>query len=193
MITSERKMAHGEINALGFVEVRGLAAVIETADSMLKCAEVRLLRQLLREPMLVTIVVEGGLGACRAAVDAGQASATRMGAFIACSVMGRPANDTADLVLHLAEAGSKPFARAASATPFEPVALAAAALEDAEDARLMALLAGLPGGYGVQALASQVGGSVELVRHRLDALCARGKLVKRRRRYVLAELGGGGK
>lgn len=185
-------MAHNEINALGFVEVRGLAAVIETADSMLKCADVRLLRQLLREPMLVTIVVEGGLGACRAAVDAGQASATRMGAYVASSVMGRPSNDTADFVLHLAEAGSKPFAQTTPTTPTEPAALLTA-LEDAEDARLLALLVGLPGGYGVQTLARQVGGSVELVRLRLEVLCARGKLVKRRRRYVLSELGGDGK
>lgn len=185
-------MAHNDINALGFVEVRGLAAAIETADSMLKCADVRLLRQLLREPMLLTIVVEGGLGACRAAVDAGQASATRMGNFIASSVMGRPANDTADLVLRLAEAGSKPFGLRAPATPSEPAVLPKA-LEEAEDSRLMALLIGLPGGYGAQALARQVGGSVELVRDRLDALCVRGRLVKRRRRYVLAELDGGGK
>ncbi len=192
-------MAHNEINALGFVEVRGLAAVIETADSMLKCAEVRLLRQLLREPMLVTIVVEGGLGACRAAVDAGQASAKRMGAFVASSVMGRPANDTADFVLQLAQAGSKPFAPTAPAAAPGPAASPAAAQDSAEesenveDARLLALLAGLPGGYGAHVLARQVGGRVELVRHRLDALCARGKLVKRRRRYVLTEFGGGGK
>ena len=183
-------MAHNEINALGFVEVRGLAAVIETADAMLKCAEVRLLRQLLREPMLVTIVVEGGLGACRAAVDAGEASATRMGAFVASSVMGRPANDTADLVLRLAEAGSRPFGPPAPATP-APSAALPKALEEAEDARLLSLLLGLPGGYGAQALARQVGASVERVRQRLDALCERGMLVKRRRRYVLAELAGG--
>ena len=185
-------MAHNEINALGFVEVRGLAAVIETADAMLKCAEVRLLRQLLREPMLVTIVVEGGLGACRAAVDAGEASATRMGAFVASSVMGRPANDTADLVLRLAEAGSRPFGPPAPATPTPaPPAALPKALEEAEDARLLSLLLGLPGGYGAQALARQVGASVERVRQRLDALCERGMLVKRRRRYVLAELAGG--
>ena len=45
------EMTQERINALGFVEVRGLAAAIETADAMLKCADVRLLRQLLRDPV----------------------------------------------------------------------------------------------------------------------------------------------
>ena len=54
-------MTHEQINALGFVEVRGLAAAIETADAMLKCADVRLLRQLLRDPVQTTLTVEGSL------------------------------------------------------------------------------------------------------------------------------------
>jgi microcompartment protein CcmL/EutN len=171
-----------------------LAAAIEAADSMLKCADVRLLRQLLREPMLITITVEGELGACRAAVDAGQASATRMGAFIASSVMGRPANDTADFVLELAEAGSKPFGQRPSAPKPEPelpsTELPSAEQQAALDARLLALLVGLPGGYGAQSLARHIGGTLAAVRQRLEALFAQGKLVKRHGRYILAEPGG---
>lgn len=221
------------INALGFVEVRGLAATIETADAMLKSAEVRLLRQLLRDPAQTMITVEGSLGACQAAVDAGQACARRFDAYIGSQVMGRPAQDTAEFVLSLAEAGSKPFGETSStakpalgakpaapvtasptASPLAPVAptqatppVAAApaasvnavakgarkktpVAADTDDSKLLEALAGLPGGYGAQTLARRIGRPAEETRARLEALCADGKLIKRRGRYVLAEFGG---
>jgi ethanolamine utilization protein EutK len=214
-------MTQETINALGFVEVRGLAATIETADAMLKSAEVRLLRQLLRDPAQTMITVEGGLGACRAAVDAGQACATRLGAFIGSQVMGRPANDTADFVLSLAEAGRRPFGEMAPAAkpvpsakptvqappapavqPADTVPTATPgaasrtarkkvpAAAESDDSKLLEALTGLPGGYGAQALARRIGRPVEETRERLEALCAEGKLIKRRGRYVLAEFGG---
>lgn len=181
-MTSEIDMTHDTINALGFVEVRGLAATIETADCMLKSAEVRLLRQLLRDPAQTMITVEGSLGACRAAVDAGQACAMRLGAFIGSQVMGRPADDTADFVLSLAEAGRKPFGELLPCSTKAPVAA-----EDAGDSMLLAALAAFPGGYGAQALARHAGCSFDEARQRLEALCAKGRLVKRRGRYILAE------
>jgi ethanolamine utilization protein EutK len=179
--------AQDTINALGFVEVRGLAAAIETADSMLKTAEVRLLRQLLRDPVQTTITVEGELGACRAAVDAGRAAALRMNAFIACQVMGRPADDTAEFVLSLAEAGSRPFGSTPAPAPTDDPGRAS------DDTRLLAALAALPGGAGARNLAERSGGTLEQVQQRLEALCASGKLVKRRGRYRLAKPGGGAK
>jgi len=208
-------MTHEQINALGFVEVRGLAAAIETADAMLKCADVRLLRQLLRDPVQTTLTVEGSLGACRAAVDAGEAMAVRLGAFVSSSVMGRPADDTAEFVLRFFEEGRVPFGamaadgrqvmKAAVAKPVakataEPVAkpvvkpdvkaAAKASVENAasaDEAKLLAVLATLPRGIGAQALAKEVGGDVEAVRQQLESLCARGTLVKRRGRYLLAK------
>lgn len=191
-------MTFDTIHSLGFVEVRGLAAAIETADSMLKCAEVRLLRQLLREPMLITIAVEGELGACHAAVDAGQASARRMGAYVSSNVMGRPAGDTADFVLKLAEAGSQPFGGQPPAPSEQPSALASRTpeTESPEEqetyAKLLKALSGLPGGYGLQRLVRAVGGNSASVRKDLDALCAKGLLVKRQGRYLLAEFSGEG-
>ena len=193
------RMANDSINALGYVEVRGLAAAIETADAMLKCAEVRLLRQLLRDPMQTTITVEGSLGACRAAVDAGQAAATRMDAFVAGLVMGRPARDTAEFVLRLAEAGREPFGSkppraAASAKPTpETAPPAAPAIESAdagENAKLLTALTGVVGGSGAQALARRLGTTTASVRQRLDALCASGQLVKCGARYRLAKARG---
>ncbi len=183
-------MTHVAINSLGYVEVRGLAAAIETADSMLKCAEVRLLRQLLRDPAQITLTVEGQLGACRAAVDAGQACAMRLGAFVSCQVLGRPARDTEHFVLALAEAGRQPFgempARGVkkSAAPAAPApATPDAALDSALDSALIAALADLPGGYGVQALSRQLGVAAAALRARLEALVEQGLLAKRRGRY----------
>ena len=199
-------MTHETINALGFIEVRGLAAAIETADAMLKSAQVRLLRQLLRDPMQTTLTVEGELGACQAAIDAGRAAATRMAAFVTCHVIGRPAGDTADFVLTLAEAGRTPFGpaqkkAAVTAPPAETANTQAStstssampkteADSDAMDQRLLAALAGLPGGYGVQQLLRRVGGSAATVRHRLEALRVKGILAKRGARYLLAEYEG---
>ena len=56
---------------------------------MLKCADVRLLRQLLRDPAQTTLTVEGSLGACRAAVDAGEPRQDGLDAFVSSSVMGQ--------------------------------------------------------------------------------------------------------
>ena len=89
------------INALGFVEVYGLAAGIEAADAMLKSAKVRLLREHEVHPGLVTLTVEGDLAACRAAVSAGVAAASRVGKVIASNVIGRPDEDTEMMVLSL--------------------------------------------------------------------------------------------
>ena len=212
------EMTQERINALGFVEVRGLAAAIETADAMLKCADVRLLRQLLRDPVQTTLTVEGSLGACRAAVDAGEAMAVRLGAFVSSSVMGRPADDTAEFVLRFFEEGRVPFgamvadgrqvmttvvAKPAAKAAIEPVAklvvepvaqaTAKAPVESvasADEAKLLAALSALPRGIGAQALAKDVGCDVEAVRQALESLCARGTLVKRRGRYLLAKTDG---
>lgn len=82
------------INALGLLEVSGLTASIEAADAMLKAAQVRLLSQTVTPPGLVTLVIEGDLAACRAALDAGSAAASRLGQVLVRKEMGRPEKDT---------------------------------------------------------------------------------------------------
>ena len=63
------------INALGLLEVDGMDAAIDAADAMLKAANVRLLSHEVLDPGRLTLVVEGDLAACRAALDAGCAAA----------------------------------------------------------------------------------------------------------------------
>lgn len=89
------------INALGLLEVSGLVAGIDAVDAMLKSASVRLLDHKVLDPGQVTLVIEGDLAACRAALDAGVAAANRTGEVINCQTIGRPDKDTEWLVMHL--------------------------------------------------------------------------------------------
>ena len=109
------RSAAGEImrvDAIGFVEVVGLVAAVEAADAMVKAAQVRLLKQHTISPGWVTVVVEGDLASCKAAVDAGKAAAARLGLVVSTLVLGRPDQDTEGLVLDQLrpepEAGSLP-------------------------------------------------------------------------------------
>ena len=111
------------IDSFGFIEVYGLVAGIEAADAMLKSAQVRLLRQHEVRPGMITLVVEGDLAACRAAVNAGVAAASRVGTVLGSHVIGRPVEDTESMVLDLASRSlddytgqSKPPQRKATTT-----------------------------------------------------------------------------
>jgi len=62
---------------------------------MLKSASVRLATQITTNPALITLIVEGDIGSCRAAIDAGRLSAERLGAMVSEKVIGRPEPDLA--------------------------------------------------------------------------------------------------
>lgn len=112
-----------KIDSLGLLEVRGLVAGIEAADAMVKTARVRLLRQHQVDPGLISLIVEGDLAACRAAVDAGAAAARRIGEVISQKVIGSPDLDTGLFVLQLAERGRRPFGgESPDKQPTSPVA-----------------------------------------------------------------------
>ena len=85
-----RKMAQ---EALGMVETRGLVAAIEAADSMLKAANVELVGTEKIGSGLVSVMVRGDVGAVKSAVEAGGASATKLGEIVATHVIPRPHND----------------------------------------------------------------------------------------------------
>jgi ethanolamine utilization protein EutM len=95
--------------ALGMVECRGLVAMIEAADAMVKSANVRLVGWEKIDAGLVTAIVRGEVGAVRSAVDAGAAAGRRVGEVIATHVIPRPAGEV-DLglpVLHTGETTRK--------------------------------------------------------------------------------------
>lgn len=86
------------INATGLLEVDGMVAAVDAADAMLKAANVRLLSHQVLDPGRLTLVVEGDLAACRAALDAGSAAAQRTGRVISRKEIGRPEEDTQWLI-----------------------------------------------------------------------------------------------
>ena len=86
----EKRMAQ---EALGMVETRGLVAAIEAADSMLKAANVTLVGTEKIGSGLVSIMVRGDVGAVKAAVESGAASASKLGELVATHVIPRPHAD----------------------------------------------------------------------------------------------------
>jgi len=86
------------MNALGMIETRGLVASIEAADAMVKAASVTLISKTHVGGGLVTVMVEGDVGAVKAATDAGAAAAERVGELISVHVIPRPAADIAHIL-----------------------------------------------------------------------------------------------
>ncbi|WP_448335456.1 ethanolamine utilization microcompartment protein EutM [Bellilinea sp.] len=84
--------------ALGLIETRGLVAMIEAADAMVKAANVTLVGMEKVGAGLVTVMVRGDVGAVKAATDAGAAAAKRVGEVVSVHVIPRPHSDTEKLL-----------------------------------------------------------------------------------------------
>ncbi len=74
------------MQALGFIETKGLLAAIESADAMLKAANVSLYDKTFTGGGLVTITVIGDVGAVKASVDAGAAAVMNLAQELLISV-----------------------------------------------------------------------------------------------------------
>lgn len=79
--------------ALGFIETRGMVALVEAADAALKAANVTYRGWKQVGSGLVTVVLEGDVAAVKAAIDAGAAGAARVGEVVSVNVIARPHND----------------------------------------------------------------------------------------------------
>jgi microcompartment protein CcmL/EutN len=80
------------------IETRGLIASIEAADAMLKAANVVLVGTEKIGSGLVSVMVRGDVGAVKAAVEAGSASAARLGEVIAVHVIQSPHGDVENIL-----------------------------------------------------------------------------------------------
>ena len=89
--------------ALGMIECRSFAAMVEAADAMVKAAKVDLVSYESTGGGYVTAVVRGDVAAVKAAVDAGVRGGEKVGEVIATHVIARPHLDI-DLVLPLGRA-----------------------------------------------------------------------------------------
>ncbi len=87
-------------DALGMIETRGFVALVEASDAMVKAAKVELVGFEKIGGGYVTAIVRGDVAAVKAAVEAGQRQAERVGELVSVHVIPRPhANDDATLPL----------------------------------------------------------------------------------------------
>ncbi|QDT95708.1 BMC domain-containing protein [Gimesia aquarii] len=86
------------MEALGMVETKGLISLIEAADAMLKSANVQMVGWEKVGSGLVTAFVVGDVAAVKAAVDAGAASASKVGEVVSVQVIPRPHEELASIL-----------------------------------------------------------------------------------------------
>ena len=77
-------------DALGMIETRGLVAMIEATDAMVKAANVEVSGWQQIGGGYVTSMVRGDVAAVKAATDAGAVAAAKVGEVIAVHVIPRP-------------------------------------------------------------------------------------------------------
>ncbi|QNN23630.1 BMC domain-containing protein [Planctomycetales bacterium ZRK34] len=93
--------------ALGMVETKGLVALMEASDAMLKAANVQMIGWDKVGGGLVTSFVTGDVAAVKAAVDAGAEAAGRVGEVVSVHVIPRPHDDLSNLTPKAKKAASK--------------------------------------------------------------------------------------
>jgi ethanolamine utilization protein EutM len=93
------------------VECRGMVAMIEAADAMVKTANVTLIGYEKIDAGLVTAIVRGEVAAVKSAVEAGAAAARRIGEVVSTHVIPRPHGEVDEgiAVLHTGETNRKPI------------------------------------------------------------------------------------
>jgi microcompartment protein CcmL/EutN len=89
--------------ALGMIECRSFPAVVEAADAAVKAAKVELVSYEKTGGGYVTVIVRGDVAAVKAAVDAGQVAAGRVGEVVTVHVIARP-HSNVDVVMPLGRA-----------------------------------------------------------------------------------------
>jgi ethanolamine utilization protein EutM len=80
-------------NAIGMIETRGLVALVQATDAMLKAANVEFKGWKKVGSGLCTSIVTGDVAAVKAAVDAGSAAARSIGEVVSVHVIPRPHDD----------------------------------------------------------------------------------------------------
>ena len=91
-------------DALGMIETKGFVGMVEAADAMVKAARVELVGYEKIGGGYVTAIVRGDVAAVKAATEAGQRAAERVGELVSVHVIPRP-HANIDLALPLGRQG----------------------------------------------------------------------------------------
>lgn len=84
-------------DAIGMIETRGYVASLAAADAMVKAANVTLVGRAEVGDGLVAVIINGDVGAVKAATEAGAETAATIGELVSVHVIPRP---HADLTKH---------------------------------------------------------------------------------------------
>lgn len=82
----------------GFIETKGLVAAVEAADAMTKAANIEIVGKKTIGAGLITVIIEGDVGAVKAAVDAGVSAAQKVGEVVSAHVIARPNESIEDFL-----------------------------------------------------------------------------------------------
>jgi microcompartment protein CcmL/EutN len=99
--------------ALGMIECRGFAAMVEASDAMVKAAKVELVSYEKTGGGYVTAIVRGDVAAVKAAIEAGVRGAEKVGEVVSTHVIARP-HTNIDEVLPLGRQDAAKKSRARS-------------------------------------------------------------------------------
>jgi len=90
-------------NAIGMIETKGYVAALAAADAMVKAANVTIVAREEVGDGLVSVVIQGDVGAVKAATEAGAETASSVGDLVSVHVIPRP---HAELDKHFVRAAS---------------------------------------------------------------------------------------
>jgi len=93
--------------ALGMIETKGFAAMVEASDAMVKAAKVELVSYERIGGGYVTAIVRGDVAAVKAATEAGAKGAEKVGEVVSIHVIPRP-HTNIDEVLPLGRQAEMP-------------------------------------------------------------------------------------
>ena len=79
------------MEAMGFVETKGLVALLAATDAMAKAANIQIVKRIDIDGGLVTVIVSGDVGSVRAAVEAGVHVVGQVGELVSSLVIPNPA------------------------------------------------------------------------------------------------------
>jgi ethanolamine utilization protein EutM len=80
-------------NAIGMIETKGYVASLAAADAMVKAANVTLVGREQVGDGLVAVIINGDVGAVKAATEAGSETASSVGELVSAHVIPRPHNE----------------------------------------------------------------------------------------------------
>src|SRR6266545_7363977 len=86
--------------ALGMIETKGYVAALAAADAMVKAANVNIVSREQVGDGLVAVVIQGDVGAVKAATEAGSEAASSVGELVSVHVIPRPHSELGKHFVH---------------------------------------------------------------------------------------------